>query len=132
MVLMFLQPVRTPTPAARMVTATPLRPQSPISTAAPTLPSPSPQPVKVTTPSLPTPPLHVRPQLQQQQQPQMPVTQTTKAPTTVQVKPLATPVHVKTAAVKTSTVAKPPAPSLLTKPTAKEKEKKSFSSAGYT
>jgi hypothetical protein len=45
---------------------------------------------------------------------------------------LATPVHVKTAAVKTSTVTKPPAPLLLSKPSAKEKEKKSFSSAGYT
>lgn len=128
--IMSLQPVRTPTPAARMVSAAPLRPQSPISTAAPTLSSPSPQPVKVTTPSIPTPPLQVRAQLQQQQQ--ISLTQTTKASTPTHIRPPVTPVHVKTAAVKMSTLTKPPAPSLLPKTSTKEKEKKSFSSAGYT
>ncbi|XP_069700930.1 transcription initiation factor TFIID subunit 4-like isoform X2 [Periplaneta americana] len=123
-----LQPVRTQTPAARMVTTTPLRPQSPISTAAPTLPSPAPQPVKVTTPSLQTPPLHVRPQLQQQTT----LAQTAKAPTPVQMKPQ-TPMHMKTVTpMKMATAVKPPTPSLLPKPSAKEKEKKTFSSAGYT
>ena len=122
--------MRTPTPAARMVSATPLRPQSPISTAATTLPSSSPLAVKVSTPSLPTPPLHVRPQLQQQQQTTL--AQTTKTPTPIHIRP-PTPIHMKTAAVaKMAAITKPPAPSLLSKPSAKEKEKKSFSSAGYT
>jgi hypothetical protein len=55
-----------------------------------------------------------------------------KASTPTHIKPPITSVHMKTAAVKMSTVTKPPAPSLLPQPSAKEKEKKSFSSAGYT
>jgi hypothetical protein len=56
----------------------------------------------------------------------------TKASAPTHVKPPVTPVHMKTAAVKMPSVTKPPAPSLLPKPSAKEKEKKSFSSTGYT
>lgn len=120
-----LQPVRQSTPGARMVTTT-IRPQSPITTTASSLPSSVTTQLRVASPSIPAPPLHIRQPLQVQ----------TKLPTAAAHLRPPTPVHMKNAIanLKTTTTAfaKPPTPSLLPKPTAKEKEKKTFSSAGYT
>ncbi|XP_046996257.1 transcription initiation factor TFIID subunit 4 isoform X2 [Schistocerca americana] len=118
-------PVRPQTPVTRMITTTALRPQSPVTTATTTLPSTITTQIRVPTPTLPTPPLHIR----------QPVQVQTKTPTAIQLRP-PPPVQIKAAIPhikpQTNAFVKPPTPSLLPKPVAKEKEKKSFSSAGYT
>ncbi|XP_066995983.1 transcription initiation factor TFIID subunit 4 [Anabrus simplex] len=115
-------PVRTQTPGARMMSTATLRPQSPITTSSPALSSPSPSPIRTSNPSLPAPPLHIK--------------QTSQITTKANAAMLKSPtlVYPKTALIshtKTTIATKPTTPSLLPKPASKEKEKKSFSSAGY-
>nr|CAD7426231.1 unnamed protein product [Timema monikensis] len=133
-------PVRpqTPTVGPRMMMGTtPLRQQTPITSATPTIvSSTAATTMRVSAPSsLPAPPLHIRQPTQVQIR--APISTTTVTTTTAVIRPPAMMHTIKTTATipNKSTVAmqsKPPAPSLLPKPTAKEKEKKSFSHAGYT
>ncbi|CAG2057591.1 unnamed protein product, partial [Timema podura] len=133
-------PVRpqTPTVGPRMMMGTtPLRQQTPITSATPTIvTSTAASTMRVSAPSsLPAPPLHIRQPTQVQIR--APISTTTVTTTTAVIRPPAMMHTIKTTATipNKSTVvmqSKPPAPSLLPKPTAKEKEKKSFSHAGYT
>nr|CAD7257696.1 unnamed protein product [Timema shepardi] len=133
-------PVRpqTPTVGPRMMMGTtPLRQQTPITSATPTIvTSTAASTMRVSAPSsLPAPPLHIRQPTQVQIR--APISTTTVTTTAAVIRPPAMMHTIKTTATipNKSTVAmqsKPPAPSLLPKPTAKEKEKKSFSHAGYT
>lgn len=125
-----ITPIRSQTPQPRMVTSGAIRQQATSAASAvivSTSQPPALHPVYPQTNQVRTTVNVIKPAIQVRTTTPSQIRQQTAVRTT-------TPVQVKTAIshIKTTLTSKPSVPSMLPKPTAKEKEKKMFSSAGYT